>query len=1039
MIRRVIHRPVAVSMAFLACVLLGVISYQRLPVDLLPSITYPRLTVVTEYPDIPAEDLERLVTRPIEEAVTAMTGVRRVTSRTREGVSLVTVEYEWGTSMDFANLHLREAVDRVAFRDDFPAGAQRPVILRWDPTARPISILVVEGDGPLREMTEFAEEVVKPAIQQVDGIARAEVVGGADREILVEPDPRRMAMFGVNVDQIAQALARANVSFPGGRIRQGALEMSLRIDGEFTTLDDIAATSVVPSAASPVRVADVAAVRDTTSEPRGETLLGSRPVVSLLVFKEPDANTIRASAAVDRTLEEVRHDYPDFDWEYVYRDAEYVRRSFEGLRQSLLYGAVLAFLVLLVFLGDLRSPLVVGLSIPVSIVTTFGALYFAGVRLNLMSLGGLSLAAGMLVDNAIVVLENVNRHLEERFGRGWTRERIRGIEGRRAVAAAAAEGTGEVARAVLGATLTTVAVFFPVVYVPGIAGAFFRDQALTVTFSLLVSVFVALLLQPMISARVLRVRTGPPRGVFAAFDRALGAFQAVYHRVLAAALRRRGVTMTAVTLFVAASLALGAFVERGFMPERSSPNLRLDVELPAGTPLEETTAIAGRLADRIGAEGAVEHVFVQVGTTERSVAAMREYTAPNTASLRIILRPSRRARREARRIERALARRLDAMPGVRYRFREEGVGLAEVLGSDEAAFVMGIVSEDPFEAVDAADRVLEALRASPFLRDLQVDRVIGAPTVVVHLDADEIARAGLDPQRVATELRGRIAGIEATTFNEVEKRIDVAVRLPRATRRDLAAVLESPIELRGGKTVPLRRFLDLRRERPVRELVREDQRRMVSIVGDVARGSLDDAWRDARARVATLELPPGVRIVQGGERVEMLRSFHDLVWAMLLAAVLVYMILAAQFESFLDPLLIAAVLPVGIGGAFIAIAATGNTINVLSLIGMVALLGIAVNDAIIKVDTIRRLRADGMAAWDAIFEASRIRLRPILMTSATTVLAMVPMAIGVGSGEQIQRPLAVTIIGGLTLTTALTLVVTPLLYSLAHRLGRCPR
>ncbi len=1039
MIRRVIHRPVAVSMAFLACVLLGIISYQRLPVDLLPSITYPRLSIVTEYPDIPAEDLERLVTEPIEEAVTAMTGVRRVTSRTREGVSLVTVEYEWGTQMDFANLHLREAVDRVAFRDDFPEGATRPVILRWDPTARPISILVVEGDGPLEQMTEFAEEVVKPAIQQVDGISRAEVVGGADREILVEPDPERMAMFGVTVDEIAQALARSNVSFPGGRIRRGALEMSLRIDGEFGSLDDIRATDIVRRGDSPVRVGDVATVRDTIRDPEGETLLGDRPVVSLLVFKEPEANTIRVSDEVDRALTEVKKDYPDFAWEYVYRDADFVRQSFEGLRQSLVYGAVLAFLVLFVFLRDLRSPVVVGLSIPVSIVTTFAVLYFAGVKLNLMSLGGLSLAAGMLVDNAIVVLENINRHLDERFGRGGSPGSVRGIEARRVVAAAAADGTGEVARAVLGATLTTVAVFFPVVYVPGIAGAFFRDQALTVTFSLLVSIFVALLLQPMISARVLRVRTRGPRGLFAAFQRGLDAFHGVYHRVLVAALRRRALVVGGTALFVAGSLALGAFVERGFMPERSSGNMRLDIELPAGTPLEETAATAGRIAERLEADAAVEHVFVQVGTTERSVAAMRDYTAPNTAALRIILHASRHAHRDAERIERDLSRELAAMPGTRFVFREEGVGLAEVLGAGEAPFVLGVVSEDPFRAVDTADRVAEALRESPFLRDLQVDRVIGTPNVVVHLDADEILRSGLDPQSVASTLRGRVRGVEATTFNEVEKRIDIAVRLPRETRLSLAEMLRTPVALPDGETVPLRRFLDLREERPVRELARENQRRMVTIVGELASGSIDDAWRDAAARIERMGLPDGVRIVQGGERREMMRSFHDLLWAMLLAAVLVYMILAAQFESFLDPLLIAAVLPIGIGGAMIAIAVTGNTLNVLSLIGLVALLGIAVNDAIIKVDTIRRLREGGMPAWDAILEASRLRLRPILMTSATTVLAMVPMAIGVGSGEQIQRPLAVTIIGGLTLTTALTLVVTPTLYSLAHRLGRFPR
>jgi len=1036
MIRQVIHRPIAVSMFFLACVLLGTLSYKRLPVDLLPSITYPRLTVVTEYENIPAEDLERLVTEPLEEAATALTGVRRVTSRTREGASMITVEYEWGTQMDFANLHLREAIDRVSFREDFPENAERPVILRWDPTSRPISILVLEGSDPIEQLTDFAEEVVKPALQQVDGISKAEVVGGSVREILVEPDPQRMAMYGISVEQIQNALARANVSFPGGKIKQGPLEMSLRIQGEFTSLDDIAATDVIRPGQSPIRVSDVARVIDTVKEPEGVTLLGDEPVVSILIYKEPEANTIQSSREVDRALDALGADYGKFHWTWVYRDADYVRASFTGLRQSLLVGGALAFLVLFAFLKDIRSPLVVGLSIPVSIITTFGLLYFGGVKLNLMSLGGLSLAAGMLVDNAIVVLENINRHIETRFGTGWTRERIHSIEGRRAVASASDIGTREMVRPVMGATLTTVAVFFPVVYVPGIAGAFFRDQALTVTFSLLVSVVVALLLQPTLSARVLKIRTRGPRGLFRWFDAGFRRFAGAYHAVLESALAHPGAMVGALVVGLIASFAIGWNIERRFMPERSSGDLSVDVEFASGTPLTETTASAGRIADWIAGDPSVAHVFTQVGTTERTLAAMRDYTAPNTARIRVLFHPGRGAHRASRHLETLLTARLDSLPDTRYAFRDEGVGLSEIISSGDAPFTMGVISRSPFAAVDASDRILAALRLRPGFRDLRVDRVMGTPNVVVHLNADEILRSGLDPDQVARDVRGRIAGVEATTFNEVENRIDIAVRFPQASRHNLSLALDSPIELPGGGTVPLRRFLDLREERPVRELSRSNQRRMVTISGDVVGESIDDAWADARSAVAELNLPRNIRVIQGGERADMVRSFHDLLWAMLLAAVLVYMILAAQFESFLDPLLIAAVLPVGIGGAFVAIALTGNTLNILSLIGMVALIGIAVNDAIVKVDAIRRLRDEGMDGYAAIMEASKLRLRPIIMTSATTILAMVPMAIGLGSGEQLQRPLAVTIIGGLFVTTCLTLLYTPILYSLAHHIRR---
>jgi HAE1 family hydrophobic/amphiphilic exporter-1 len=1040
MIRLVIQRPIAILMFFVALVLLGALSFRKLPVDLLPSITYPRLTVTTTYEDIPAEDLERLVTQPIEEVVTALTGVRKVTSRTREGVSMITVEYEWGTQMDFANLHLREAVDRVAYRDDFPEEAERPVILRWDPTSRPISILALEGQGPIAELTEFAEEVVKPALQQVDGISKAEVVGGTIREILVEPDPQRMDIYGITVEQVQTALARSNISFPGGKIKQGPLQMSLRIDGEFTNLDEIEETDIIRPGQSPVRVGDVARVMDTVKELDGVTLLGDEPVVSLLVYKEPEANTILVSDEVNVALDVLKEDYGDFDYNYVYRDAEYVKASFNGLLQSLIVGAGLAFFVLFFFLRDMRSPIVVGLSIPVSIVTTFTLLYFGKVKLNLMSLGGLSLAAGMLVDNAIVVLENINRHIGEKFGwkkdGGNTQKPPKGMEAKRAVASCAEIGTREVARPVLAATLTTIAVFFPVVYVPGIAGAFFRDQALTVTFSLMVSVTVALLLQPMLSARVLKAHGRPPRGLFKLFGHIFDRFHGVYHGLLVRALRRPKVLLSALAVGLIAAGVLGSAIDRSFMPERTGGDMRLDLELPIGTPLEETTSSSANLAAWILGDDAVESVFSQVGTTERSVAALKEYTAPNTAKIRIIMKQGRSAHKEAERLQELIAVRLRRTPDVRYAFREEGVGLSEILSTGEAPFSLGVVSDDPVIAVRLADELLERLSNSQRLKDLQVERVIGAPNVVVHLDAEEILRAGLDPDQIARDLRNRIAGVEATTFNEVEKRIDIAVRFSKDRRRDLASVLSSPVELANGETVPIRNFIELAEERPVRELTRSNQRRMVTISGDLSGSSLDAAWEETERVVAEMDIPPDAKIVSGGERDAMVKSFRDLLWAMALAVVLVYMILAAQFESFIDPLLIAAVLPIGIAGSFITVAISGNTINILSLIGMVALIGIAVNDAIIKVDTMRRLRSEGMPGYDAILRASDLRLRPIIMTSVTTILAMVPMAVGMGSGEQLQRPLALTIIGGLFLTTLLTLYYTPIMYMIAHKIRR---
>jgi HAE1 family hydrophobic/amphiphilic exporter-1 len=1034
MIRFAIQRPVAITMFFVALMVVGVVSFKRIPVDLLPSIIYPRLTVVTGYENIPADDLERLVTEPLEEVVTALAGVRRVESRTREGVSMITVEYEWGTQMDFANLHLREAVDRVAFREDFPSGAERPVILRWDPTSRPISILTLKGDAPIEEITEFAEEVAKPAIQQVDGISKAEVVGGSIREILVEPDEHKLSIYGITVEQIQQALVRSNVSFPGGKIRQGPLQMSLRIDGEYGSIEDIAATDIVRPGESPVRIGDVARVVDTIKEPDGHTLLGDEPVVSLLVYKEPEANTIRVTDQVDEALATLEKDYRGFAYRYVYRDADYVSSSFSSLVQSLILGSFLAFLVMFLFLNDVRSPIIVGVAIPVSLLITFMFLYVFKVKLNLMSLGGLSFASGLLVDNAIIVIENINRHLDEKFG-NRTVDR-RSIETKRAVAQCAEQGTREMGNAVVACTLTTVAVFLPVVYVPGIAGAFFRDQALTVTIALTVSIFTAILIQPMLSARWLQVGARRRRGLFHLTDVGFNRFADYYHGVLERTLKRPKMMVSLLVVGLAITGVLGTRIERSLMPERSQGDMRLELELPTGTPLEETTASVARLAGWVQEDPRVASVFTQVGTTERTLAAMRDYTAPNTARLRIIMKPSRHAQRDGEKVEAAITARLSELPGVRYAFREEGVGLAEVLSTGEAPFSLGVVAEDPVQAVAAAQQILEALSGAHRLRDLQAQRVLDTPNLVVHLDTEEILRAGLDPDAIARDVRNRINGVEATTFNEVEKRIDIAVRFPLAERRDLAAVLDAPVTVSGSETLPLKQFVSVGEEQPVRELTRSNQRRMVTISGQIAGSSISKAWNEAQHIMAGLDLPPDVKVVQGGERAEMESSFRDLGWALLLAFVLVYMIIAAQFESFVDPLHIAVTIPIGAAGTVLALLATGMTVNLLSFIGLITLLGIAVDDAIVKTDTMRQLRNQGWDGYAAIMEACRIRARPIIMNSCTAILAMVPLAIGLGGGAQLQRPLALTIIGGLTLTTALTLLYTPLFYMLVHRIKR---
>ncbi|MCP4292526.1 MAG: efflux RND transporter permease subunit [bacterium] len=1017
-IRTAVRRPVAILMVFLGLVLIGYRAKQLLSIDLLPSINYPNLTVITNYSDTPADDLTRLVTRPLEEVITGLAGVRRVVSKTREGVSTITVQYEWGTEMDFANLHLREAIDGRAYRDDFPEDADRPLILRWDPSARPVVIMVLHGDNPMAQMTEFAREVVKPAIEQIDGISQAEVIGGADREILVRPDFSKMRLYGLTMADLSQALRVANISFPGGRIRKGPLHLPLRILGEFENLDEIRQTEI-PAAGPGIVIGDLAEVIDTSKEPEGHTLNSEEEVVSLHLYKEVGENTISTTEEVDKILDILSGQYPDLDYTFIYRDADFVEESFEGMNQSLLYGAGLAFLVLFFFLMDWRSPIVVGLAIPVSIMTTFAFLHFAKVGLNLMSLGGLSLAAGMLVDNSIVVLENINRHLKKRKDTG---ESVRDV---------CAKAAGEVASPVIAATLTTVAVFFPVIYVPGIAGEFFRDQALTVTISLIVSIFAALLLQPMLSAHILRTPGDRPALIFRPGESLFNRVQNAYHGLLEKVMDQKAAFLIILILAIATAGYFGSTMRLGFMPDRTRGDFTLALELPAGTPLELTSETAGNLAGFLAPMDEVLSVYTQVGITERTLASLKDYSAANTARIRVMLKPSRQGRDDLALIKKRLKPLLENQEGTIFTYHEEGVGLREILASGEAAFTLGITAEKSADALETAELILPELRKVEGLQGVEMDRMMGNPTIEVSVDREKALRFGLEPEYLAQELKNRIQGTVATTFNEVEQRIDIAVRLPRDVRYDLPSVLASPIAV-GDKTVPLGSFVKQTTGIPVREIVRRDQRRQITLTSDVTDRAVADIWTDVNNILASAETPDGVVFQTGGEQEEINSSFRDLGWALLLSALLVYMILAAQFESFLDPLIISAVLPVGIAGALATLYLTGQTMNIISLIGMIALLGIAVNDAIVKVATIRRLRENGLPGRQAILEASTLRFRPIIMTTVTTVLAMMPMGLGLGTGEQMQRPLAITIIGGLSIATMLTLFLTPVVYEMLH-------
>jgi HAE1 family hydrophobic/amphiphilic exporter-1 len=1032
---RSVRRPVAVSMLFLAVVFLGFISYVRIPIDLLPDVAYPRLVVYTQYPDVGPAEVERFVTEPIERAVGRVPGVEKVESTSREGVSLVTLRFSWGSDMDFAALNVREQLDNL--RDQLPEMAARPVVLRTDPNSESIMAVSVSGATDLGSLKDLAESVFKRRLEQIDGVAEAALAGGLEREIHVEVNPRLLETYGLTVQDLLDALAGANQSAPGGTILRGRYRYALRTLGEFETVDQIAAVPLQTptvsgadtAAAGLVTIGDVATVEDGYKDRVSMARYNGAESVGLLLFKESGANTVRVTERVNEVLDQLRAQYGDIRIDVATSQAGFITDAISNVVQSLVLGGLLAFLVLFLFLRDPRYPIIIALAIPISVVATFALLDLAGVSLNIMSLGGLALGVGMLVDNSIVVLENVFRHREA--GEGPTESAVLGAE--------------EVQGAITASTLTTVSVFGPIIYVKGVAGELFGDVSFAVTFSLIASLAVALTLVPVMAARwvagartrsgglvrqaVRRMSQGVGRGVgrvfgppLRGFDIWFASFAEWYHRLLEHALDHRGRVVGYATALLAVGIVLGATLNRDVLPDVDQGAFTVRLDLPQGTPLEETAAMAARLETVFLGDPAVDAVFSRVGRQEAVAGVEDEGSGLNTAVLDVRLHEGAKTRTVLNRMRPGLA----GFPSEAISVETgTATALGKLLGGTEADLAIRVRGDDIDATFAHAGAVAARLLDVPTLTNVRRGTEEGQPEIRVEIDRERAASYGVEPRLIATTVEQYMRGEVATEFVDFNEKVPVLVRLPESERRSLQTLRQLTVS-----GVPLRELVKTRDQVGPAEIHRLEQARSVTVFADVASGGLDAAVRDAGAALRDVPPPHGIRVEIGGANEERNRSFRGLAFAFAMALLLVYMILAAQFESFVHPFTILLAVPLATVGAAVALFVTRGGLNTMSLIGLVILVGIVVNDAIVKVDFINQLRAQGMALRDAILEAGRVRLRPILMTTVTTVFGLLPMALGIGRGADLRAPLAVAVIGGLISATALTLIVVPVAYDL---------
>ncbi len=1067
LVRTAVNRPVTVGMAALAAVVFGLVSLDRLDVGLLPEIRYPTLTVQTELTGSAPVDVENLVTRPLEESVGVVPGLRQVHSISQSGLSQITLEFDWGTPMDYAGLDVREKLDMVRLPDD----ASQPVLLKYDPALDPVIRIGLWGDVPLTRVRTVAEDILKTEIEAISGVAAARVSGGLEEEIQVLVDEGRLAALGLDIAGVEQALARQNVNASGGRLRDRGAEYVVRTLRRFEDLDDLRDVTVGMAGGRAVALSEVADVVRSHKERTDITHVDGRESVEVAVFKEGDANTVETARRVRAALARMEERLPTgLRQDVLFDQSVYISQSVNEVRSNALIGGLLAVIVLFVFLRDMRSTLVIGVAIPLSIVTTFILMLTRGVSLNVMSLGGLALGVGMLVDNSIVVLEAIQRRREKAGPDADPRQ-------------TAAAGAQEVSGAVIASTLTTVAVFVPIVFVVvGVAGQVFRDQALTVTFSLFVSLVVSLTFTPMAAALGAgrdadatagwraRWRPAPrqrrwPRmalaeaGHFLMLGLPLGLVMLVkligkvlhrvivilltpltaghawlwprlehaYSRLLAGALRARAVVLLLVLVIAGGAVLLVPGLGSELVPPLAQGSLTLQLELAEGTPLDRTDRACAELETQLAALPGVSRVAAEVGIS-REAGGGASRRKENRAEIHVQLASSDPAVEAEVLVQ---ARRLAAAgPALRLEVRRPA------LLNLSAPVQVDVYGHDLDALQRAANAVGDALASVEGLRDVRQAMVPGSPEIRISLDRDKLGMLGLDQDVVARTVRAKVGGVVAGRFRDGERHLDIRVQGQVDQRSTLTAVEDLVVAERDGITVPLSAVASLTEARGPAEIHRLGGRRAALVTADLAGRDLGSVSQEIENVLRGVSLPAGTTATLGGQNREMTRSFRSLQLAVLLAIFLVYLVMASQFESVIHPLIIMITVPLALAGAVYGLAVVGRPLSVFAVIGAIMLSGIVVNNGIVLVDRMNQLRRGGLAPHDAAKQAGHERLRPILMTTATTVLGLLPMALGLGEGAELRAPLAVTVIGGLLLATGLTLVTVPVLYTLMTGIKR---
>lgn len=1032
-IRTSIKRPVTAAMVTLGVFAFGIIALTKLPINLLPDLSYPTLTLETRYPGAAPEEVEYLVTRALEESVAVIPNIKRISSSSKPELSQVVIEFNWGRQMDFAILDVSKKVDLLRF----PDGVEKPRILRYDPNQDPIMKVSVTGDMPLTELRYFGEEELKKRLDSVPGLASVKVSGGQSEIIEVYLDEGALKRFGLTIDTVSNRLREENINRAGGSLYENEARYLVRTLNEFRSIEDIGSTIVSRNEDRRIYLREVADIRYGHEDQEHIARINGDEGIELAFYKEGDANTVQVSKTLTGALEGLKEKYEgQVAFETTFVGATFIESAVNDVVFSAALGGLIAILVLLLFLRDLKGTFVVALAIPVSVFATFFLMLQFGISLNIMSLGGLALGIGMLVDNSIVVLESIF---------------VRDTQGAPPMEAAE-QGASMVSGAVVASTLTTIVVFLPIVFVEGIGGQLFKDLGMTVSFSLLASLVVSLTLMPTAyvlvsrfgntlrnvssdikrpwllalcpplllvyfwNRRKLKPKQIQPEDVYAQFA------DKPYSKLLTIALRFRWAVLLLAVLLVVQAGQLWQRMGINLVPEMSQGDYYVLVEMDEGTPIARTDKVATWVEDQVMAVDGVKLVFTNIGDFNQGVESR---TGENLAQVNFSVDPNAT---NPGAIVSEIRERLATGPSLNFQ-----IGTPSYF-SFRTPVEVEIYHENRERLEALAGEMESKLNAVPQLVDLRSTVADGNPEVQITFKRETMSQLGLSIGTVAQLLRDKIQGTQASQFVRSGRDMDIMVRLRERDRQSLDQLNQLTVGYREGKPIYLASVAEINNEVGPSQIKRIDQRRCAVLTANISDGDLGGASDAIAPILASMsEAYPDATISLSGQNAEMNQSFRSLFFAILLAVFLVYLVMASQFESLVHPFLILFTIPIGLVGGLVALYLANLELSVIAMIGLVMLAGIVVNNAIVLIDYINQLRRAGMPLYEAIVVAGNRRFRPIMMTTTTTVLGLLPMALEFGSGSEMRTPLAISVIGGLVFSTVLTLVIIPVLYGTISR------